>query len=88
MTLSVDKLFGRIVAPDITPDQKADPKSILHDHTYGISSDPLTRFAVYLSALIHDADHPGVPNTQLCKEESPVAKAYCFKSVAEQNSVE
>ena len=51
MTLSVDKLFNRIVAPDITADKKADPKSILHDHTYGISSDPLTRFAVYLAAL-------------------------------------
>lgn len=111
--MSVHKLFSRIIAPDITPDSKADRKSILHDHTYGISSDPLTRFACVFSALVHDVDHTGgyptacwsrrasdpnnsplsslslsgVPNTQLCKEEAPVAKAYNFSSVAEQNSV-
>ena len=26
----------------------------LHEHTYGITSDPLTKFAVVFSALIHD----------------------------------
>jgi hypothetical protein len=88
VTMSVHKLFTRIVAPDITPSSKKDSKAVLHDHTYGISSDPLTRFAVYLSALIHDTDHTGVPNSQLVKEGSPLAKAYGDKSVAEQNSVD
>ena len=31
--------------------------STLHDHTYGITSDPLTQFALVFSALIHDVDH-------------------------------
>ena len=26
----------------------------MHDHTYGITSDPITQFSVVLSALIHD----------------------------------
>jgi hypothetical protein len=80
--MSVTKLLGRIVAPDI---EDTNNKS-LHDHTYGITSDPLTRFAVVFSALIHDVDHTGVPNTQLVKEKAPVAKMYKGKSVAEQNS--
>lgn len=88
VTMSVHKLFSRIVAPDIPHDQEVDPDSILHDHTYGISSDPLTRFAVYLSALLHDADHPGLPNSTLCSENTPMAKVYGYKSVAEQNSIE
>jgi len=58
----------------------------LAGHSYGITSDPLTQFAVIFSALIHDAEHPGVPNTQLVKEETPEAKKY-QKSVAEQNSI-
>ena len=33
-------------------------------------------------------DHPGVPNTQLVKEECPLAKRYKNKSPAEQNSVD
>ena len=37
----------------------------LHDHTYGITSDPLTQFAVVLSALIHDVDHRGVVSSLL-----------------------
>lgn len=53
-------------------------------HTYGITSDPLTQFAVVLSALIHDIDHRGVPNNILTKEEPEMAARYKHKSVAEQ----
>jgi hypothetical protein len=56
--------------------------------TYGITSDPLTQFACVFSVLIHDANHPGVPNTQLCRENSNLAAFYRRKSVAEQNSVD
>ena len=61
--------------------------SKMHDHTYGITSDPLTQFACAFSALIHDVDHPGVSNAQLVEENSVLAKIYKGKSVAEQNSV-
>ena len=33
-------------------------------------------------------DHPGVPNAQLVKEETPEAKLYKGRSIAEQNSVD
>ncbi|KAL3929007.1 MAG: hypothetical protein SGBAC_012399 [Bacillariaceae sp.] len=59
----------------------------LAGHSYGITSDPLTQFAVVFSAIIHDVDHPGVPNTQLVKENTRNAQIY-RKSVAEQNSVD
>jgi hypothetical protein len=88
VTMSVVKLLNRIVAPsdyDFAEGLTADE---LHDHTYGITSDPLTQFACVWSALIHDLDHPGVPNTQLIKEESQLASAYKNKSIAEQNSVD
>jgi len=90
VTMSVVKLLSRIVAPDIEfqEDDRAKVQATLHDHTYGITSDPLTQFACMFSALIHDADHSGVPNTQLVKEGSYVAKYYQGKSVAEQNSVD
>ena len=60
----------------------------LHADTYGITSDPLTQFAVIFSALIHDVDHMGVPNAQLVKEKSFIANIYKNRSVAEQNSVD
>jgi len=63
-------------------------KQNLHDHTYGITSDPLTQFACVFSALIHDADHTGVPNSQLIKEQPVIASAYKNRSVAEQVSVD
>lgn len=62
--MSVVKLLSRIVAPDIEcPEESAVSSerkrnrllaAKLHDHTYGITSDPLTQFAVVFSALIHD----------------------------------
>eukprot|EP00934_Nitzschia_sp_Nitz4_P002003 Nitzschia sp. Nitz4//scaffold23_size168460//26387//30285//NITZ4_002207-RA/size168460-snap-gene-0.151-mRNA-1//-1//CDS//3329543599//2003//frame0 len=87
VTMSVVKLFSRIIAPDVEHVGATNEKS-LHDHTYGITSDPLTQFAVIISALVHDADHPGVPNSQLIVEHSPLATAYKNKSIAEQNSID
>eukprot|EP00980_Cylindrotheca_fusiformis_P014859 scaffold4056_cov115-Cylindrotheca_fusiformis.AAC.3 len=60
----------------------------LDDRSFGISSDPLTEFALILSALVHDVDHAGVSNFQLIQEKSPLADLYKNKSVAEQNSVD
>jgi len=81
--MSVAKLLSRIVAPDI----EVEGHEQLHDHTYGITSDPLTQFACVFAALIHDADHPGVPNSQLVKEDTKMAEIYEGKSIAEQNSI-
>jgi hypothetical protein len=94
VTMSVVKLLSRIVAPQQLEDDSEsyhdamDMASTLHDHTYGITSDPLTQFSCVLSALIHDIDHPGVPNVQLVKEGHEVATQYNKKSPAEQHSVD
>jgi hypothetical protein len=88
--MSVAKLLTRIMTPDQVCDYEQDSRiisSTLHDFSYGITSDPLTSFACVFSALIHDSDHPGVPNTQLVKEDTPNAQLYKGKSIAEQNSV-
>eukprot|EP00980_Cylindrotheca_fusiformis_P003630 scaffold814_cov100-Cylindrotheca_fusiformis.AAC.12 len=88
--MSVSKLLSRIVAPDEVlhaTTMEGRLASNLHDHTYGITSDPLTQFAVVLSALIHDADHSGVSNFQLIQEKAKIAAVFKNKSVAEQNSI-
>lgn len=103
VAMSVSKLLTRIIAPDLASINArhehgrddinsslhlASDMKDLHDHTYGITSDPLTQFGVVLSALIHDVDHRGVPNSVLCSEEPQMAAKYDNKSVAEQNSVD
>lgn len=92
VTMSVTKLLSRIVAPDdiLTKEDDNDQKMSknLHDHTFGITSDPLTQLAVVMAALIHDVDHTGVGNAQLVKEECEIASIYKNKSVAEQNSID
>jgi hypothetical protein len=58
VTMSVHKLLSRVVAPKVNDDTLANKykseEQLKHDLTYGITSDPLTQFAVVLSALIHD----------------------------------
>ena len=84
VTMSVVKLLSRIVAPS-----EGEAHALtLHDHTYGMTSDPLTQFACVFSALIHDVDHQGVPNTQLVAENTDIAAFYDGRSIAEQNSVD
>jgi hypothetical protein len=88
--MSATKILNRIVVPEnIDYDrEKNDVLLDLHDYTYGITSDPLTHFAVIFSALVHDVDHTGVPNGQLAKENPEMAALYRSKSIAEQNSVD
>jgi hypothetical protein len=88
--LSTHKLLKRITRPDeVNYDHKKEDVALdLHEHTYGISSDPLTQLAVVFSALIHDAGHTGVPNAQLAKEFPAIAAKYRNQSVAEQRSVD
>jgi len=91
--MSVNKLLKRIVAPDVELEQLEEGArnrdklaSHIHTYTHGINSDPLGIFAVVFSAIIHDIDHRGVSNQQLCKEEPGMAEKYNAKSVAEQHS--
>ena len=51
---TVTKLLSRIVQPKFD-DAGRETDKMLHDHTFGITSDPLTQFACVLSALVHDA---------------------------------
>jgi hypothetical protein len=80
------KLLNRIIAR---------PEDHLNINVYGSSEandcifhNPMTQFAIALSALLHDLDHPGVTNSTLVQEKADVALLYGNKSVAEQNSVD
>lgn len=90
--MSVCKLLNRVVTPESIDYEKLEVhkqgEQELHKYTYGITSDPICQFACALSALIHDADHVGVPNATLVKEGSEIAKLYQNKSCAEQNSLD
>jgi len=99
VAMSVQKLLCRIVAPELDSNTQGLKAAMslhdhtyaamsLHDRTYGITSDPLIHFAVVLAALIHDVDHPGVPNSTLVQEKTILAAVYKNKSIAEQNSVD
>eukprot|EP00980_Cylindrotheca_fusiformis_P027165 scaffold19166_cov66-Cylindrotheca_fusiformis.AAC.1 len=59
-----------------------------HDFTYGLTSDPLTQFAIIFSAIVHDVDHHGVSNEQLIKENNRLAALYKGKSILKQNSTD
>lgn len=90
VTMSVRKLLSRITSAEHMVDAHQDTGLVDGNHgqnAYGITSDPLTQFAIVLSALVHDVDHTGVPNAQLIKENASIAELYRAKSVAEQNSI-
>lgn len=97
VTMAVTKLISRIEVSDFdAANQEADDEpevteliaTHLHKHTFGITSDPLTQFAVVLSALIHAVDHRGISNEDLAKEEPGVVAQYKGKSITEQRSLD
>jgi len=84
--MSVLKLLSRILESKMNASNGAVNESG-DDHAYGITSDPLLEFSCLFSALIHDVDHTGVPNSQLVKENTTTAVRYHNRSVAEQHSI-
>jgi len=82
VTLCANKLLNRLINSD-----EYETEEELHNATFGISSDPLTHFAIVFAALVHDADHLGVPNAQLIKDKHELASKFHNRSIAEQNSV-
>ena len=89
VTMSANKLMKRIITPDdhVASSEMPLRPWELHRSTFGISSDPLTQFAVVFAALIHDVDHTGLNNSTLIELGLPIARTFNNKSVAEQNSV-
>jgi 3'5'-cyclic nucleotide phosphodiesterase len=69
-------LLLRIIVAATPKDGVQDEVS--HDHRYGIT-DPLTKVAVVLSALIHDVNHKGISNEALQLEEAELANKYANK---------
>lgn len=82
VTLCANKLLNRLINSE-----EYETEDALHNATFGISSDPLTHFAIVFAALIHDVDHTGLPNAQLVKDGHELASKFKNRSVAEQNSV-
>ena len=94
--MSANKLMDRIIVSEDVTYEKGDTKrkqdliaaaEIVHNTTFGISSDPLAQFAIVFSALIHDVDHSGLTNAQLVKRGAEVAIFYQGVSIVEQNLV-
>jgi 3'5'-cyclic nucleotide phosphodiesterase len=85
VAMSVVKLLSRIVDP-CEASSGTTEASAQHDRTFGISSDPLTQFSCVLAALVHDVDHPGVPNEQLVREQNELATTF-HSSQAERHSL-
>ena len=54
----------------------------------GVTHHVFLSSTMQLSALVHDAHHPGVPNAQLVKEGTTMAIRYKETSVAEQHSID
>lgn len=90
VTMSANKLIKRIILPDdIDYGEKVQEVAAnQHKISFGLSSDPISHFAIVFSALIHDVDHTGLPNSQLVQEEYGMAAKYKNKSIAEQNSLD
>ena len=83
VTMSVYKLLTRMIE-----EKGPNKETNTGDETFGIASDPITLFACVLAALIHDADHQGVPNAQLLNEHPHLQDIYHGKAaIAEQHSI-
>ena len=88
--MSASKLMKRILASEEMKEKSDEDITLkhLHDHTFGIATDPLCQFAVVFAALVHDVGHPGVPNARLAIEEPATADRYENRSIAEQRSLD
>ena len=99
VTMAISKLIARISVVESELDEQGTNEQMsddavdslgthLHNHTFGITSDPLIQFSAVLSALVHAVDHRGISNEDLVLEEPDEAKKFKFKSMTEQRSIQ
>lgn len=87
VALAVTKLLSRIVQQN--KDGIPLPSLDANIDAFGIyASIPITQFAAFFCALIHDVDHPGIPNAAYSQERPDLAQVYDKTSIAEQNSID
>ena len=60
---------------------------LLRSFKQHVYSDMFSKFAFVFSAVIHDVDHQGVPNTRLVLEDDPIVKQHGNSSTAEKHSI-
>lgn len=61
--------------------------AMLHHHTFGIASDPLTQFGLVFAALIHAVDHQGFTNKDELEAHPGLSVPYRNRSMVEQRSI-
>lgn len=87
---SLDELENEVEEDDSLEDVQVTDNmaAMLHHHTFGIASDPLTQFGLVFAALIHAVDHRGLSNQDESSARPESAALYRHRSVVEQRSVE
>jgi hypothetical protein len=60
---------------------------LLRSFRQHVYSDMFSKFAFVFSAVIHDVDHQGVPNTRLVLEGDPIVEQHGNSSTAEKHSI-
>jgi hypothetical protein len=87
--MTARKQLSRMMTKNVTqPLDAGNHPSNVYERTYGISQDPLAQFAVLVAALIRDCDHPGLPGSQMIRQNSETATKWKNQSVNEQNSLD
>lgn len=87
VTISINKLVDLILNSNIPGGGGNSSGSPMGIPTFGLRKDPLMHLVIIFSALIHDAEHTGVPNRQLSNEDDPLAVLYNDQSIAENRSL-
>lgn len=64
----------------------SEESKVEHEFAHAVA-EPLVQFSLVFSTLIHEIDHPGIPNSRLIEEAPELAKKYKFRSIAEQHSI-
>ena len=86
--LTVTKLLASMEASLTSYEMKEvlSPDDRINKKVCEMLTHPLAQFTLVFAALVHDVEYE-VPNIQLMKEGSDLAKKYSNKSCAEQNSI-
>ena len=87
---SLDELDAELGEDDSLEDVQVTDNmaAMLHHHTFGIASDPLTQFGLVFAALIHAVDHQGLSNKDEHNARPESAAFYRRRSVIEQRSID
>lgn len=90
--MNVTKLLSALTQSERKFNSRSEAERVMHEASFGLSSDPIAEFAIIFASLVHNVAHPGIAvdedDDMGGKSSSDLASVYGEQSASQLNAID